>query len=74
MIKSFSLSLSVTKFKYVGVKQFKFLNLKDFSSKQILQNITFKIHLKFKDIHFQRVHAYFVFCLCEYSNERPDRQ
>lgn len=49
MIKSVLLSLRVTKFKYVGVKRFKFLNLKDFSSKQILQNIIFKIHLKFKD-------------------------
>lgn len=52
MIKSFSLSLPVTKFKNVGVKSLKFLNLKDFSSKQV-QNMTFKIHLKFKDIHFQ---------------------
>lgn len=42
MIKSLSLSLLVTKFKYVGVKLFKFLNLKDFSSKQILQILLFK--------------------------------
>lgn len=74
MIKSFALSLPVTKFKHVGVKWFKFLNLEDFSSKQVLQNMTFKIHLKFKDIQFQWFHAYFVFCFCEHWNEWPDRQ
>lgn len=67
MIKSLSLSLLVTKFKYVGVKLFKFLNLKDFSSKQILQILLFKFIWSLKTIIFNEF-MHFVFHFCEYSN------
>lgn len=73
MIKLLTLSLLVTKFKYVGVKQFKFLNLKDFSSKQILQILLFKFIWSLKTIIFNEL-RHFVFHFCEYSNEWFDRQ